>query len=133
MAHEGFHGIYFLDEDFRLFTRRRLSGLDAVSKRFILSYFDYQAYDITDQYLVENEYMAHMLQQSAGAATEYFGKTIPGRLLQSEWRRGVLPEKDEESGVYPHLAKSFEQEARAFSRYAEERWGLSGGRTWLIE
>jgi hypothetical protein len=133
MAHECFHGIYFIDADFRDFTRRRYDALDPVSKRAILSYFDYQSYDITDEYLVFNEFMAHLLQQSAGAAAEYFGKTIPDRLDQSEWRRSVLPQKDEARGTWPHLAASFDQEARAFSAYVSERWPLAAGRVWLIE
>jgi hypothetical protein len=99
----------------------------------LLSYFDYQSYDITDEYLVVNEFMAYVLQQGAGAAAEYFGKTVPERLESSEWRHSVLPEKDEVRGVWPHLAASFEREARAFSDYVSQRWQLSAGRTWLIE
>jgi hypothetical protein len=133
MAHECFHGIFFIDEDFRNFAQQRYDGLDPVSKRVLLSYFDYQAYDITDEYLVVNEFMAYLLQQSVGAAVEYFGKTVPERLESSSWRYTVLPEKDEARGVWPHLATSFEREARALSDYAAQRWQLSGGRTWLIE
>jgi hypothetical protein len=133
MAHECFHGIFFIDEDFRNFAQQRYDGLDPVSKRVLLSYFDYQAYDITDEYLVVNEFMAYLLQQSVGAAVEYFGKTVPERLESSSWRYTVLPEKDEARGVWPHLATSFEREARALSDYVAQRWQLSGGRTWLIE
>jgi hypothetical protein len=133
MAHECFHGIFFLDADFRAFAKQRYDGLDSVSKRVLLSYFDYQSYDITDEYLVVNEFMAYMLQQGAGAAAEYFGKTVPERLESSEWRYSVLPEKDEARGVWPHLAASFEREARALSDYVSQRWQLSAGRTWLIE
>jgi hypothetical protein len=133
MAHECFHGIYFVDEDFRAFTRRRYDALDPVSKKVILSYFDYQAYDITDEYLVFNEFMAHLLQQGVGAAAEYFGKTVPERLEKSEWRRPILPQKDEEQGNWPHLAAAFEKEARAFSAYVSQHWPLAAGRVWLIE
>jgi hypothetical protein len=133
MAHEAFHGIFFVDADFRAFIQQRYAAFDSVSKRVLLSYFDYQAYDITDDFLVVNEFMAYLLQQSAGAAAEYFGKTIPERLEQSEWRRAVLPEKDEARGVWPHLEASFGREARVLSDYVSQRWQLSGGRTWLIE
>ncbi|MDR1470623.1 MAG: hypothetical protein LBT00_15195 [Spirochaetaceae bacterium] len=133
MAHECFHGIYFVDEDFRAFTRQRYDAFDPVSKKVIISYFDYQSYDITDEYLVFNEFMAHLLQQGAGAAAEYFGKTIPERLEKSEWRRPILPQKDEAQGTWPHLAAAFDQEARAFSAYVSQRWPLAAGRVWLIE
>jgi hypothetical protein len=133
MAHEGFHGIYFVDEDFRDFTEQRYNALDAVSKQVLRSYFDFQSYDIADDYLVKNEFMAHVLQQGAGAAAEYFGKTILERLERSAWRRSVLPEKDEEKGMWPHTGSRFEEEARAFSGYVSQRWRLAAGRVWLIE
>lgn len=132
MTHEGFHGIFFIDAEFRAFCEERWNKLDRVSKRFILSYFDYQQYDIKDTYLIVNEFMAHIMQQSAGAAAEYFGKTIAGRLETSDWRRSVLPEKDEASGTYPSLAAAFDAEARAFSDYARRRWGLDCGRVWRV-
>jgi hypothetical protein len=132
MAHEGFHGIFFIDEDFQEFSRRRWEGLDPRAKRFILSYFDYQHYDIEDEYLVVNEFMAHVLQQPVSRAGRYFGETLASRLEASPWRRAVLPEKDEAAGVWPLLASAFLAEARAFDAYAAERWGLGAGRVYRI-
>ncbi|MDR0539799.1 MAG: hypothetical protein LBG74_04760 [Spirochaetaceae bacterium] len=131
MAHEGFHGIYFIDENFRAFTAERWNNLNRTAKRFIVSYFDYQQYDINDTYLLVNEFMAYVMQQSAGAAAEYFGKTIAERIEASDWRRTVLPAKDA-AGVWPALAQSFDAEARAFSDYARGRWGLDCGRVWRV-
>ena len=131
MAHEGFHGIFFIDEDFRAFSRRRFEGLDPGAKRFILSYFDYQHYDIKDDYLVVNEFMAHLLQQPPSQAGRYFGQTLPSR-LESSWRRSVLGEKDEASSSWPALAAVFSAEAEAFSAYVNRRWGLAAGRVYLL-
>jgi hypothetical protein len=128
MVHEGFHGIFFIDEEFREFTRRRWEGLDPAARRFILSYFDYQHYDIKDEYLVVNEFMAHVLQQPVSRAGRYFGETLASRLDASSWRRTVLPEKDESTGTWPALAEAFLAEARAFDAYAAGRWGLGAGR-----
>jgi hypothetical protein len=132
MAHEGFHGIFFVDEQFREFSKRRWDGLDSSAKRFILSYFDYQQYDTADAYLVVNEFMAHVLQQGASGAAKYFGETLALRIDASPWRRVVLPKKDEEAGNWPSLAESFKREAEAFSAYTRERWGLSAGRVWRV-
>jgi hypothetical protein len=132
MAHEGFHGLFFIDGDFQEFCRRRWRELDPVAKRFILSYFDYQGYNTKDAYLVINEYMAHCLQQSVSQAGGYFGGTLAGRINESSWRRSVLPPQDEAAGTWPDLARAFSQEAEALSAYVNQRWGLSAGRVYRI-
>ncbi|MDR2136597.1 MAG: hypothetical protein LBO76_08280, partial [Treponema sp.] len=128
MAHEGFHGIFFIDDEFREFSRRRWEGLSPVARRFILSYFDYQHYDTADEYLVVNEFMAHVLQQPVSRAALYFGQTLASRIDASPWRRAVLPEKDEAEGTWPALAEAFLAEAAAFDAYVRGRWGLAAGR-----
>jgi hypothetical protein len=133
MAHEGFHGIFFVDEDFREFCRRRWDNLDRTAKRFIVSYFDSQQYDTGDQFLVMNEFMAHCLQQGVSASGRYFGETLAGRLYErSPWRRAVLPPKDEAAGNWPAIAESFRAEAAALSAYVRQRWGLAAGRVWRV-
>ncbi|MDR1257476.1 MAG: hypothetical protein LBJ86_06990 [Spirochaetaceae bacterium] len=133
MAHEGFHGIFFIDADFREFCQRRWDNLDGTAKRFIVSYFDSQQYDIGDQYLVLNEFMAHCLQQGVSASGRYFGENLAGRLYErSPWRRAVLPPKDEAAGNWPAIAESFRAEAAALSGYAHDRWGLAAGRVWGV-
>ncbi|MDR2493608.1 MAG: hypothetical protein LBD24_00105 [Spirochaetaceae bacterium] len=128
MVHEGFHGIFFIDAEFRDFSRRRFENFSPLGKRFILSFFDYQHYDIKDSYLVVNEFMAHILQQSVSQAGEYFGKTLASRIDASSWRRSVLPAKDEATNSWPDLARVFQAEAEAFSAYVNRRWGLAAGR-----
>jgi len=131
MAHEGFHGIFFIDEDFRDFTRRRWRQLPPQAKRFIVSYFGYQQYDIADEYLLVNEFMGHVLQQSVSQAGHYFGTALPAR-LENSWRKQDLPPKDEASGSWPVLAEAFTREAQAFSDYVAGRWGLAAGRVSLV-
>ncbi|MDR3333902.1 MAG: hypothetical protein LBT13_03295 [Treponema sp.] len=128
MVHEGFHGIFFIDPEFRAFSRRRWENLPSVGKRFILSFFDYQQYDIKDEYLTINEFMAHCLQQSVSQSAKYFGETLAARIDASSWRRTVLPPKDEATGSWPELTRIFRIEAEAFSAYVTQRWGLAAGR-----
>jgi hypothetical protein len=128
LVHEGFHGLFFIDEDFRNFSRRRYENLGSVAKRFILSFFDYQHYDVKDQYLVINEFMAHILQQPVSQAADYFGKNLASRIDASSWRRAVLPPKDEKTDSWPEIARAFQAEAEAFSSYVNHRWGLAAGR-----
>jgi len=135
MTHEGFHGLYFIDDDFRNFSRRRWEAFPAVAKKFLLSFFDFQAYDIKDSGLVVNEFMAHVLQQPVSQIAWYFGEYQPNRMIAtSPWRRSSLPEKEEISAdgrpYWPEIARAFTAEAEAFSRYVNQRWGLAAGRVW---
>jgi hypothetical protein len=132
MAHEGFHGLFFIDEDFRNFTRTRWRQLPPQAKRFIVSYFGYQQYDIADEYLLVNEFMGHVLQQSVAQAAYYFGTALPSR-LETSWRKQDLPPKDEASNSWPVLAEAFTREAQAFSDYVAKRWGLAAGRVSLVK
>jgi hypothetical protein len=133
MAHEGFHGLFFIDEDFRAFSRRRWEGLSPQAWTFIVSYFDYQGYDTADEYLMINEFMAHCLQQPVSRSARYFGETLAARIAASPRRRETLPEKDEAAGSWPELGRAFRAEAAAFSEYVNRRWGLSAGRVQRIQ
>jgi hypothetical protein len=131
MAHEGFHGLFFIDEDFRDFSRRRWAQLSSPAKRFIVSFFEYQQYDVRDEYLLVNEFMAHVLQQAVSEAAGYFGSYVP-KQLESTWRASALPQKDEATGTWPVLSNAFTAEARAFSEYVNRRWSLAAGRAWSL-
>jgi hypothetical protein len=131
-AHECYHGIYFVDADFRRFTAERYAALEPRVKRFLRSYFDYLGYDIRDENLLRNEFMAYCLQQNAAASADYFGRDAPSRLEKTEWRRPALPPRDDASGTWPLLAEALSRETRAFSEYATRRWGLVAGRVWRL-
>jgi hypothetical protein len=133
MVHEGYHGIYFIDSEFRAFTKERLQRLkreEPDAWRFLAQFFDYQKYDLSDQKLVETEFMAYCLQQGVSAAGKYFGETLPRRVWETEWRRSRMPAPDPETETWPGLAAVFTAEAQAFSDYAKERWGFAAGRLW---
>jgi len=135
IVHECFHGIYFIDEDFRNFSRQRWEVFPAAAKKFLLSFFEFQAYDTKDADLVINEFMAHVLQQPVANAAWYFGEYQPNRMIAaSPRRRASLPEKETvtaDGRVYwPEIAAAFTAEGEAFSRYVSQRWGLAAGRVW---
>jgi hypothetical protein len=132
MAHEGFHGLFFIDQRFRDFTKERFTALSPVARNFLTSFFDYQGYDIKYQDLMINEFAGHMLQQSASQAYQYFGATIASRLEASPWRKSVLPKKDDASASWPEIGAAFQIEANAFSAYVKDRWGFAAGRNWRV-
>ena len=132
MVHETFHALFFIDVLFQSFAEERWNQLDPVARRFILAYFKNRGYDTTDAFLMKNELMAYCLQQPVASAALYFGKTIPARLSAYSQYERSLPEKDEKSGTWPKLASLFTAEAKAFSDYVQNRWGLEAGRVWTL-
>jgi hypothetical protein len=135
MAHECFHGIYVIDEDFRNFARQRWEVFPGPAKKFLLAIFDFQAYDIKNQELVINEFMAHLLQQPVAQIAWYFGEYQPNRMIDaSPWRRSALPENETVTADgrrhWPDIARVFTAEAEVFSAYVNRRWGLAAGRVW---
>jgi hypothetical protein len=129
MVHEGFHGLYFTDREFRDWSRRRWENFPPGPRDFIRAVFESQSYDTEDGDLMVNEFMAYLLQQGLPEAPAYFGEALAGRIAAS-WRRGVLPPG--RGPYWPELGRAFGDEAAAFSAYAEERWGLSAGRVWRV-
>ena len=135
MAHEGFHGIYFIDEDLRNFTRERWEIFPDDGKAMLLAFFHLQEYDITNTELVLKEFKAHVLQLPVGQLSWYFGIHLPNRLLteNAALYRDYLPAREElRDGrrLWPDLARIFTAEAEVFSRYVDQRWGFAAGRVW---
>ena len=117
MIHEGFHGLFFLDEEFREFSYRRYENLNSQAKRYLLAYFSYLGYDTSYQFLVVNEFMAYVLQQSLTANSDFFG----GNVLNAINNRIQVTS-------LPEILAAFQAEAVAFSAYVDQRWNLAAGR-----
>ena len=135
MTHEGFHGLYFIDEDFRRFTRQRWEVFPDAGKDLLFAFFHLQEYDTTDLELVLKEFKAHVLQLPITQISWYFGQHLPNRLLteNAALYRQYLPERQEiRDGrpFFPDLVTIFTAEAEVFSRYVNDRWGFAAGRVW---
>ncbi|MCL2804672.1 MAG: hypothetical protein FWD26_01880 [Treponema sp.] len=115
MNHEGFHGIFFIDEEFRDYSRSRWEQFPQDAKDFILIYFEVQNYDLENDYLMVKEFKSHVLQQPVFETADYYGRHLA-------WRVGVIPS--------PSVVSAFVAEANTFSEYVNKRWGLATGRVW---
>ncbi|MBC6721303.1 hypothetical protein [Treponema sp. Marseille-Q4130] len=128
IAHEGWHGIFFTDENFRNATAAVFYTTDETSRDFLMSYWQLHPnlnYDLNDEYLVHNEFMAYIMQQNVSAVAAYFvnlanwtsvQKAIPSLAAYVRQTHGI----------------PFEDAAKVFDEYAFDNWGLSCGRVWLI-
>ncbi|HNY16314.1 MAG TPA: hypothetical protein PKL75_02595 [Treponemataceae bacterium] len=128
IAHESYHGIYFVDPDFRAEVSRVYRSMDPRAIEFLHSYFTVFAslgYDTSDPYLMENEFMAYMLQQPLDRVGPYF--------------TGVISDRYRKRGGDPKLldyiattnATDFVRAADELNDYVFTRWGIAGGRVGL--
>jgi hypothetical protein len=128
VAHEGFHGIYFIDPDFRAKVAEVYRSMDSQAIRFLETYFsvvDSLGYDTTDAYLMENEFMGYLMQQSVDKVAPYFTGTISERFVRYG---GDLKLADY---IKRTNAAEFVRAASELNDYVFGRWGIAGGRTGL--
>lgn len=129
MVHESFHGIYFISSEFREYVHEVYQQMDPRAIDFLQGYFslvDTLGYDISDQYLMENEFMAYILQQSVSNVSSYFTNQVRDRFIRY---KGSL---DLASWIANTKAQSFVDAALLLQDFVQERWGLSSGRVGLI-
>jgi hypothetical protein len=128
MVHECYHGLFFIDEDFRSFAAEVYRNLDTNAATFLRAYFDSMRYDVKDEFLMTNELMAYLLQQPVSLVMKYFGETLPSRVEKDTRRNWVLEKRGEGEIGWPELAESFRKSAMAYDEYVRKRWGLRAGK-----
>ena len=126
MAHEGFHGIFFTDTDFRDFCNRRWQEAPSNVRQLITWLFAEYRYETSDEYLMANEFMAYMLQQPVSEVGNYFTNELPTRFANRSWKR-QFDAQYRSPGALAALYAAFTREAEAFNEYVGSRWGFSGG------
>ena len=67
---------------FRRLAEETWKALPREQKDFWLFFFSWMNYDITDSYLMVNEFQAYLLQQGLSRVDGYFKGTIAGRLAE---------------------------------------------------
>ena len=127
LAHEGWHGIYFSSAEFRTQVSAVYRSTEREAVAFLKRYWESQRlnYDTDDQMLVENEFMAYLLQQPVYKTAEYY-------VQRSAWR-SVIPAAGRLSTYVQKTGGSaFVRAAEQLNAYAFDTWGLAGGRVSLV-
>ena len=128
IAHEGWHGIFFLDADFRNEVYKLFDELDYGTKRYLIRYFQVTPslnYDVNDEYLLRNEFMAYMLQKPVSEVSKYFVE-MASRQHSQEMA------KKEADYIISNQARYFVEASGKLDEYVNKRWNLDAGRVWLI-
>ncbi len=72
LTHECLHGIFFSDPDFRAQSERIFFSMHPDEITFWKKLLDYRGYDVSNDYLLVNEFMAYILQQPFEDINDYF-------------------------------------------------------------
>jgi hypothetical protein len=127
MVHEGFHGIYFTDEDFRKKVKAVWEGVSPDLKEYILEFFDFKELDVTDPELMSNEFASYFLQTPADETPGYFSGTVAD-FLEADRKGG---------GKYRRFSKAHAGEilslAQELDAIVKNGYSLASGRVWRTE
>ena len=129
IAHEGFHGIYFSDETFRNAVAEVYNTADKKSIQFLQNYFVSKPtlnYNIDDTYLMQNEFMAYIMQQSVANTGPYFADNLAHRNSMKYY----FPE--DAAYVQQTKGTGFTEASLRLSTYTFNRWGIEAGRVSLV-
>jgi hypothetical protein len=128
LAHEGWHTIFFRDADFRNFVSAVFYTFDPLSRAFLIDYFKSQpqlGYDINDDYLLQNEFMAYIMQQKLSDVASYFVHCA---------NLGSVMKYTPELAAYVRETKGrgFEDAAVALNDYVYDKYGIVCGNISLV-
>lgn len=130
MTHEGLHGIYFTEEGFRRLVDEVFTETDPRAVLFLRRYFEVNAtlnYNTDDSYLLRNEFMAYILQQSSSHVQWY----AVNRLSRQRAINAAEPELC--AYIRSINALPFKNAAEKMEAFLYAQWGLRGGRIHLAE
>lgn len=128
LAHEGWHTIFFENEEFRNFVAAVYYTMDPKSLDFLIDYFKSQSglgYDVNDEYLMHNEMMAYIMQQRLSEVKNYFIHLANrGSVMKFTPQLAEYIRKNE--------AQGFEDAAIALNEYVFDKFGIVCGNISLI-
>ncbi len=128
LAHEGWHTIFFRDAEFRNYVSAVYYTFDPDSRDFLIDYFKSQpslGYDINDEYLMHNEFMAYIMQQRLSEVAKYFVHLANrGTVINFTPQLAAYIRKTEGSG--------FEDAANALNDFVFDKYGIVCGNIALV-
>ena len=128
LAHEGWHTIFFRDAEFRNYVSAVYYTFDPTSLDFLIDYFKSQpglGYDVNDEYLMHNEFMAYIMQQRLSEVADYFVHLANrGSVIDYTPKLAAYIRKTEGQG--------FEDAANALNDFVYDKYGIVCGNIALV-
>ena len=128
ITHECLHGIYFTKESFRDTVTEVFRQTDPRAVLFLRRYFEIYPslqYNTDDDYLLQNEFMAYILQQGSDSLQQYF-------ILLSWFHLMNAAEPVLCRYIRKTKAAGFMQAAAQMDSFLYTTWGIKGGRIHLV-
>ena len=129
ITHECLHGIYFTEERFRDTVTKTFYQTNPRAVLFLRRYFEIYPtlqYNTDDDYLLQNEFMAYLLQQGSSFLQQYYNRI--------SWFRAM---NEAEPALCKYIrntnAEAFVQAAAQMGSFLYTTWGLKAGRIHLAE
>lgn len=128
LAHEGWHTIFFRDAEFRNYVSAVYYTFDPTSLEFLIDYFKSQpglGYDVNDEYLMHNEFMAYIMQQRLSEVSNYFVHLA---------NRGSVIDYTPQLAAYIRKTegRGFEDAANALNDFVYDKYGIVCGNIALV-
>ena len=128
LAHEGWHTIFFRDAEFRNYVSAVYYTFDPTSLDFLIDYFKSQpglGYDVNDEYLMHNEFMAYIMQQRLSEVSTYFVHLA---------NRGSVIDFTPQLAAYVRKTegRGFEDAANALNDFVYDKYGIVCGNIALV-
>lgn len=128
LAHESWHGIYFTSPEFRAEVDTIYDRFDPTSLAFIQTFWETQPglnYDRHDDYLMRNELMAYIMQQSLARIGPYFVSLA---------ERSSVNQIEGDLAAYIRRtgAAAFSEAGGELNQWAFDNYGFAAGRVNLL-
>ncbi|MFW5712015.1 MAG: hypothetical protein ACOCZA_08695 [Spirochaetota bacterium] len=122
VTHEGYHGLYFASQEYRRAVHSVWMQLSKAEKQFWKLFLDWKSYNVEDEYLVENEFQAYLMQQHRSYVDTYFKDYIIPRFVS------LYPEYEQKAAAFlQHYPEHFSRSAELIERAAQSLVGISAG------
>ena len=128
LTHECYHGIFFSSPTYRKGCFKIWDSISDKEREFWKMFLGWRGYDISNRYLLVNEFQAYLFQQSEGEVERYYkGYIIPRMIeLHPEIKGKLLSFLKE----FPrHFTDSYEE----LERELENATGMHGGSVFVFQ
>ncbi len=119
LTHESIHGVFYGSKEYRDVVEALWKGLSSEERKFWFYFLSWMQYDVTDHYLVVNEFHAYLLQQPVSQVDRYFKETVSKRILEKNPEMELFFKQLWET--YPDM---FRRPAASLSRFLEQALGI---------
>ncbi|MCR4952674.1 MAG: hypothetical protein K6A43_01250 [Treponema sp.] len=129
LAHEGWHTIFFTDEEYRNFVAAVYYTMDENARNFLTDYFKSQTslgYDTNDEYLMVNEFMAYTMQQTQPRVAKYF-------VDHAKWNSVQKYTPELADYIIQTNAAAFEDAAVMMNDFVFNKYGIICGNIALVK